>query len=141
MSSPPATTIDKTGERRKLLETHANPERLTDYICSLYSNLNLAGNEGPVDLEIHYVPDRYVLGAKSFEAYLACLEQHSWETPEALGACALNDINNELICRWLQIRITIDSTQDPARKFLKHRVLLEDCQPGWNNPELISRIS
>jgi len=57
---------------------------------------------------------------------------------ESVATVLINDLNNELVPRWVQIRIEI--TPQPDAPALFHTVTLEDKQPKWSNPELLARL-
>ena len=47
----------------------------------------------------------------------------------------LDDVNNELIPRWAQVELTAG----PGDAGDCHGVIIEDRQPGWDNPALLAR--
>ena len=50
----------------------------------------------------------------------------------------LDDINNEVVARWVQITVSSPDPTDSALEF--HGIVLEDRQPKWDNPALLSRL-
>jgi 7-cyano-7-deazaguanine reductase len=45
----------------------------------------------------------------------------------------LDDLNNELVPRWVELTVERDAP-------LPHRVVIEDRQPNWDNPQLMARL-
>jgi hypothetical protein len=78
------------------------------------------------NVSLRYVPDRRVLDPESVAAYLSHIARTLWPGPEELALAILDDINNEAVPRWIQVRIT---AQSPGG--LDHRVVVEDRQPQW----------
>ncbi|MGQ9368841.1 hypothetical protein [Azospirillum sp. A39] len=115
------------GQRRGLLAIQANPDQRHDYLVTL------AGTPTPdTRLELRYVPDRWVIAADAFAAYLAGLAGGPAGL-EALALAVLDDVNNEAVPRWAEVRV--ERTVPVA-----HRVAVEDRQPGWDNPVLMARL-
>ena len=50
----------------------------------------------------------------------------------------LDDVNNEVVPRWVQVTVTAPG--DRAAGVDGHGVMLEDRQPRWDNPALLSRL-
>jgi len=115
--------------RRGHLETAANPNTRTDYVVSL-------GGEvvGLCRVEVRYIPDQAILTPASFAAYLKGLAALPWTHLEEITASVVNDLNNELVPRWVQVSVSGNSAD------MAHRVTIEDRQPRWDNPILLSRI-
>jgi len=88
---------------------------------------------------LRYVPDRLILAGAAVEAYLAALGSEPWGSLEALAAAALEDLNNELVARWLHLTVRVEHRA--GKRHEAHRVTLEDRQPGWDNPELLARLA
>ena len=113
--------------RRELLTTATSPDARHDYL------VDLAGEAMPgTRLELRYIPDRLVARADGFAAYLGALAAFEGG-PEALALAVLEDLNNELVPRWVEV--TISRTAP-----LPHRVTVEDRQPDWDNPHLFARM-
>ncbi|MCF8479717.1 MAG: hypothetical protein K9H25_04740 [Rhodospirillum sp.] len=77
-------------------------------------------------ISLRYVPDRRVLDPESVAVYLSHLAREIWAGPEELALAILDDINNEAVPRWIQVRVTAH-----APGGLDHRVVVEDHQPQW----------
>lgn len=116
--------------RRALLATTEAPATRLDYLAFL------TGEAGPVEIEISYVPDKRLLAPAAFSAYLAMTAGETEHALEALALAILDDVNNELVPRWVRVTARLGETAGRPR----HRVLVEDRQPKWNNPSLLSRI-
>lgn len=124
-------------ERRGHLASTANPDKKLDYIVTLEAHLpNAQSNSRHIALR--YVPDRDVLDAKAFGAYLDALAQDAWDTPEDLAVTVLTDINNEIVARWIQVSLSVPELQHHAVQ--THAVVIEDRQPGWDNKGLLGRL-
>ncbi|WP_353860369.1 hypothetical protein [Azospirillum formosense] len=115
--------------RREFLTTAANPDARHDYLVELH------GEPAPGTLlTLRYVPDRSIATPDGVAAYLGALSDTAVAAgPEALAIAVLDDLNNELIPRWVEV------TVERARP-VPLRVVVEDRQPGWDNPHLFSRM-
>ena len=118
--------------RREQLSTEEGPETKTDYSVTLKGDMD--ANSAHVCF--HYVPDKYVLNPISLEHYLMALDQTDWQNLETLALAILDDINNEVVPRWVQI--LIQSTNNKSGN--GHRVLVQDRQPNWDNAPLLDRL-
>lgn len=122
--------------RRRLLETTSNPDGRLDYVITLSGRLGRAADAPR--LTLRYVPDRLILEEKSFAAYLDALAETRWPTLEAATTAVLDDLNNELVARWVQLTVTAETAE--GRSATEHAVYLEDRQPSWDNEALLSRL-
>ncbi len=83
------------------------------------------------ELRLRYVPHRYVLAPDGLDRYVDAIRTDTWINPESFALAVLDDLNNELVPRWLGIHA----------KFGDHQaVVLEDQQPRWSNPDLLNRL-
>lgn len=113
--------------RREHLTTAPNPDARHDYL------VELQGNPMPgTRLTVRYVPDRLILTPPGFTAYLPALAALP-DGLEALALAVLDDLNNELVPRWAEV--TAERTEP-----LPHRTVVEDRQPAWDNPALLTRL-
>ncbi len=117
-------------ERRARIVTTPNPNRDIDYLTRL--DRPLSGEE--LSIAVSYVPDKWLLDPKGFDAYLATLAPRAWDTLQALALAVLDDINNEVVPRWVQVKVD-ETCADGART----EIIVEDRQPRWDNPALLSR--
>jgi len=130
-------------ERRGLLETAANPGTGPDYLSLLEGHAPGARAR----VTIRYVPDKRILTPAAYRRYLAALEAPGDmsrapevpETPEALALMILEDMNNEVVPRWVQVVVAQESGED-AEGGARHVVLVEDRQPKWDDPALLARL-
>ena len=125
-------------QRRALLDAQPNPDKTLDYIITLEGHLpNSRGSNRQVSLR--YIPDRDVLDARSFGTYLEALSGEIWATPEDLAVTVLSDVNNEVVARWVQVAVSVPELNHHAVE--THAVVIEDRQPNWDNPRLLSRLN
>ncbi len=117
-------------ERRNLLKIQENPNRTLDYIVTLQA-------KGPKaqSITFRYIPDKVILEGNIFAPYIndVILAESSVETA---ATTILEDMNNELVPRWLQVIMIVEDNQGA-----EHHVAIEDHQPQWNNTGLLSRIA
>ncbi len=123
-------------ERRRILLTRSNPSGRLDYVITLDGHV--AGTGLQASVRIRYVPDKLVLEPASLGAYLDALGAMAWESLEQAAAAVLDDFNNELVARWVQVAVSTPGA--PAPGIDNHGVMLEDRQPRWDNPALLSRL-
>ncbi len=125
-------------ERRNLLATERNPDIKLDYVISVTGHMATHGEVDSSSVSLRYVPDREILDPASFGRYLDALGTLKWESLEEAAAAVLNDVNNELVARWVQVAISAPDQVHPGID--RHEVLLEDRQPNWDNAGLLSRL-
>ncbi|MDX9862841.1 MAG: hypothetical protein RBS99_18180 [Rhodospirillales bacterium] len=125
----------ETNDRRARLGTSPRPgDHGLDYVVSLGGGISHPTYPVPLSILLRYVPDRWIVQPPSFEAYLAALADSPLASVEAVGVAILEDVSNEVVPRWLQVLVSAES-DDP-----QYTVLLEDRQPKWDNPALLSRL-
>ncbi len=117
---------------RERIATRPNPGARHDYLVRLAGAVMLG--EGAAHLTLHYVPDRLIAEVAGFDAYVAALGRIRHKSLEALAAAVLDDVNNALVPRWVRVALAADAPAVTHR----HAVLVEDCQPGWENDPLLS---
>lgn len=118
--------------RRTRLEVQANPGLTLDYLSVL--GANLPGKN--VSVTLRYVPDKLTLPADAFSDYLANFAIEPQRSLEELALAVLDDINNEVVPRWVQI---VAARTDPG--LAGHQVIIEDRQPKWDNSALLARLA
>jgi len=119
-------------ERRSLLASRDNPNKALDYIVTLEA----LSPDKTTRMSLRYIPDRLILQSDSFAPYIQALFNNGAQSIEDHAATLVEDINNELVTRWVQVVAFEDKGQDS-----QHSVVLEDRQPQWNNPHLLSRLA
>lgn len=121
-------------ERRGILKTRSSPDSRLDCVSTL------EGRIGPSSVSLRYVPDKLILDPISFGAYLKAMNDLPWESLEAVALTVLDDVNNEVVARWTQVTVTT-ALDDAADKGIgAHSVMVEDRQPKWDNPTLLSGL-
>ncbi len=131
---PAAMTEITLAERRRHLRTTANPDQRQDYVVSLTGALRLDFLGRPVSATMRYVPDTLTLERAAFTAYLDALGAAQWASLESMATTMLTDINNELVPRWVHIRLAARGGGE------SYSVTLEDRQPHWENPSLLGHL-
>lgn len=114
--------------RRAQLSFRPNPARKID-------SLNMIAGRMPatqVRVILRYVPGKLFLEHRSFDRYLTELAPVAKQGIEELAYAILDDLNNEMVPRWIEIIVELDDG---------NKVLVEDRQPGWDNPALLSRLA
>jgi len=127
--SAAAAEAAKAEAARRPIETAENPEPRIDYLIRLAG----AAAGGAAQVTLLFVPDKRIVPAEGLDAYLARLEDFDAETPglpERLALRILEDLNDELVPRWVQVTVA-----GPAG----HAALVEDRQPKWDNKALLAR--
>ena len=128
----------ETQERRALLTISINPDETLDYITGMQGTLLTLNTSQPTNLATRYVPDRLIVNPESFSNYLVALSEQPWQSLEELATTFLGDLSNQLVARWICIKATVAEGSYPGLG--AHEVLIEDRQPEWNNPSLLSRV-
>lgn len=124
-------TGEPQNQQRQHLKAKTNPSVSLDYLVRLDGiSVNTS-----VRITIHYVPDKLILPPDAFAGYLTNLVVLPEPALENLAAMILGDFNNEVVPRWIRIRLTQDMADG-----VTHQTLIEDRQPNWHNPELLVQI-
>jgi len=121
-------------ERRALLSSEPNPDQQLDYVCSLGARIKSYVAEPAVQFRIRYVPDRVIVTPESLNTYLEKTGALEWPSLEGFAVTVLNDVNDELIARWIEV---ILSVKTDGRH---HDVVLEERQPEWEDRGILSRL-
>ncbi len=140
MTAAPNTTdnsrrTDRPPERREILATRPNPNTGLDYLVAI--DTAASSSHG---IRLRYVPDKLLLRPETFETYLAAVTATDELPAEELALAIIEDINNEVVPRWVQVQIE-NSATGPEPASGAYRVLIEDRQPNWDNPQIIARAS
>lgn len=125
-------------ERRNLIETGPNPGSQFDYVVTLQSELTGASTVFPARLTLRYVPDRLILAPGCLKEYFKEVEAIDFENLEKAAVMLMEDFNNELVPRWINLRL--DKHTADSDSVQHHEAALEDRQPKWNNPRLLDRL-
>ena len=131
--SQPNLQADTASVRRQHLQTQANPNPKVDYLSVVRDTVG--GDE--ISVLLRYVPDKLVMPPTAFTAYLKAFHTADFHSLETFALTLLEDINNEVVPRWVEITVTQSSSGwSPG-----HSVTVVDQQPRWNNTGLLSRIA
>ncbi|MBT4933000.1 MAG: hypothetical protein HOL66_09100 [Rhodospirillaceae bacterium] len=125
-------------ERRRFLATERNPDIKLDYVITITGHMATHNDVERSVVSLRYVPDKMILQPATFGHYLDALGTLDWAALEEAAAAVLNDVNNEIIARWVQVGISAPDQVHPGID--SHEVLLEDRQPNWDNAGLLSRL-
>jgi 7-cyano-7-deazaguanine reductase len=116
----------------------ANTGVRLDYVVSLDGHMAPADDGAPTRVGLRYVPDRLVLDPAALGRYLGALGATGRSSLEAVAAMILDDVSNEVVPRWVKVTVSAPDAGHPGIDH--HGVMLEDRQPGWDNPALLSRL-
>lgn len=122
--------------RRTLIATGTNPDPRLDYVVGLEGSIATAGNTVPIAINLRYIPDKVIVEPASFSRYLEALASIDWPSLEELAVTLLSDVNNEVVARWVHVSLSTPASQGLDT----HTVMLEDSQPKWDNPRILSRL-
>ncbi len=86
---------------------------------------------GSIHVDLRYVADRDVIAAEALAKYFEVAAQEPCETLEAYADMVLNDLNNELVPRWIWLRLRSGG----------HQVIQQDQQPSWDNHGLLNSVN
>jgi|GEM_PF-171066 len=125
--------------RRDRLVGARNPGRRHDYVVTLTGRLAVARQ--PLRVVLRYVPDRMVLPPSAFAAYIEELGAGDWTSIEALAVAMVEDLDSELIPRWLRVSLIAEGNGEDRAGAAGYRVDVEDRQPNWDNPSLLARLA
>lgn len=117
-----------THQRRDILAATPAPLPHHDIIVILEDNC--IGDR----LRLRYVPDRDVLDPASLNAYLGALGKLAFSSLEETAQMILEDINDRIIPRWLEVTLSRRSEQT------HHQIRIEDRQPHWKDRGLLDRL-
>jgi 7-cyano-7-deazaguanine reductase len=134
----PDSRLPPPFERRAHLTGDPNPDTRLDYLVEIKGSIAVPGSpKVQATVVLRYVPDKLVIKPETFGQYLRMVEAFNLPTLEALASVILEDLNNELVARWLQVTVTSPSVHAGVQS---HAVMLEDRQPSWENVALMARI-
>lgn len=119
--------------RLALLQHRGNPRADADYIVAFDGRIA----DGRCVIQLTFVPDKLLLEAGAFDAYLAAFDADAASAVEALALGILDDINNEIVPRWVRVVVSMPRGESAART---HKVVAEDRQPNWDNPRILLHV-
>jgi 7-cyano-7-deazaguanine reductase len=125
------TPANDRAKRQARLTYHGNPRGNLDYIVMLEGRVAHFGHH----IRLTYVPDKLLLAAGSFQAYMDAFDATAPTMIELLAFEILDDINNEIVPRWVQVVITTGHGAGSPQK-----VIVEDRQPNWDNPHILPHL-
>jgi len=108
-----------------------NPRSGLDFVVALDGALPLAGCR----VRLRYVPDKLILDRGAYLGYLATLTPPPGAAPETLALALFDEINNEIVPRWVQIALSAIADDVPVET-----IILTDRQPNWDNPEVLTAL-
>ena len=120
-------TFQEIDQRRSMIEIHRNPKAGLDYSITLDRALPLSDIAGDVILTIRYIPDHFVATPESLDAYSAHLAAQDWSSLENLAATLIDDLNNELIPRWIEVCLKTTLAGGETG----YEIRMEDRRPDW----------
>jgi 7-cyano-7-deazaguanine reductase len=127
-----------TVSRRSLIAVAPNRGGHLDYVVALEGGIPPAGDTKGTQVGLRYVPDKLVLHPHAFCAYLNALAGSEAGSLEDVAVMILDDINNEVVARWVQVTVSLPDHAESALEF--HGIVIEDRQPKWDKPALLSRL-
>lgn len=113
------------------LRWRSNPRSDLDYIVLLEGTAAAAGCR----VRLRYVPDKLILDSASFADRLATMAPAAGAHFETLALALLDEINNEIVPRWVQIVASADAGAPTAET-----VVVTDRQPNWDNPDILNTL-
>lgn len=135
MSAEDAPLTDDPIPPASPLRWRSNPRSSLDYVVALDGVAPGAGCR----IRLRYVPDKLILDKDSFIAHLATLapdpDASADAGPETMALALLDEINNEIVPRWVQIALSAEQGGAPIEM-----VILTDRQPNWDNPEILESL-
>ena len=119
-------------ERRACLRTIASPAPDHDRISILSGALPSSGliGGGQIHVDLRYIADCDLIAATTLAEYFQVAAQEPCESLEAYADLVISDLSNELVPRWIWLRLQSGG----------HQVIQQDCQPAWNNSEILATL-
>jgi len=116
-----------------------NPCRAREYFVICKNDFTLAG-AGKISVDVTFIPDSAILNRQSYNAYLENIFAGAGGDLilETLAEKIIEDLSNELVPFWISVRILLESQSGNSSSL--HQAILEDRQPGWDNPGLLSQV-
>ena len=119
------------GEPGARLSGRGNPRSGLDFVVMLTGT-----TKNGMRVRIRFVPDKLLLDASVLDSYLGALPTAARDAPEGLALAVLDDINNDIVPRWVQIVVDADVSSGGGT----HAVVVEDRQPNWENTAILANL-
>lgn len=116
-------------DRRNLIELTPVPQPRHDALVVL--NMEIDG----IAIRLRYVPDRDLIGQASFAKYLHAAFAQPAASLLAQAQTVLEDVSDQVIPCWLEVRLERSNGDG-----LLEQAIIEDKQPRWNDPGVLTRI-
>lgn len=97
------------------IKTFSNPDNRKDWVITFKI-------DAPAEITLRFVPDKLIAEHQSLRDNILGLINQQWETPEKLSLAIVEQVNNELIPKWLEVTYHKDGIS----------VKVEDQQLGQN---------
>lgn len=75
----------------------------------------------PVKISVTYIPHKLIADHKSLKIFLNEKANEEWDTPESMTLNIIENINNELVPKWLKVTYEYEGIV----------IEIEDSQPGF----------
>jgi 7-cyano-7-deazaguanine reductase len=122
--------------RREAIKIIQNKREDFDYIVARHDVVPIRSVTGlttkEANIHIHFVPGRYLLAPiDGLTSYFEKSGNEAWDSPEEFAQAIVDDLNNELVPRWLRLQVRFGDG---------HELLFEDRQPKWRNDGLLAQL-
>lgn len=124
-----ATPDNDIRDRRDLLKISPAPQPRHDAVVTHRAVMD------ETTVRLRYVPDRDILCPDSLATYLDTIWENSDISLEETAQNILEDINDQVIPSWLEIRLSKQA------EHTEHDVQIEDRQPHWKDRGLLDRLA
>ncbi len=94
--------------------------------------------DGDIDIRLRLVANRQTLDPAVLAAYLRLYRNQAQTPLETLAQTILDDINDQLIPYWIEVRLGRKLTAAGAQ--VAHEVKTWDRQPKWDGTEILARL-
>ncbi|HPF46009.1 MAG: hypothetical protein KDF58_09795 [Alphaproteobacteria bacterium] len=100
----------------KIIAVTSIPDGRKNWVISVETN-------EPTYLKVRYVPDKLIADHVSIKNYIANSLTQTWSSPEKMILTIIEDINNELVPKWVQVFYSKNGVS----------ITIEERQPGLEN--------
>ena len=80
----------------KIIDVTSIPDGRKNWVISVEIN-------EPIYLKVCFVPDKLIADHVSIKNYLARVLTQAWPSPEEMILTIIEDINNELVPKWVEV--------------------------------------